>query len=817
MLPAQLLLLLLLALLAVAANAQGKIARPSRMEATSPTLAPSESPSNLPSMPPRTVVTESPAIFPQPITETETETESPTQEPFLFLRPLQTMQLRLVGTYNATRQDELLEVLKRIAQDALYDSMVDSFVLEIDDDQEQEQGENTNTTTTTINATTATTNSSTTSKQDDLATRRLQLFNGNKNNSILYKVALEWISTQFQVGGDPFVHILQASGTLGFTMYDFVLLHPQTILPIQKQVMNITTTTTTTTESPSSNSNSSSSDNITTTTNNNNNNNTTTGSVLSLPQMELALRRNDFFFQVLEFRLLEDELDDDSKNNNNNDDEEIHDDGDEDDLNTLLNGALDDSSSPSPSKANDTTAILKDRAGDVTTDSNDDDEFDDDEPTVTNNTESVSNRTIAIALIVVCTVSTLAFGIFLKYVCIKSKQIKQDRFVRSEAVSANKKNSKLDNEDNENDKTVKTTSSPQTVSMAFGAPTPLSSLAHEGEEEEDDNDNENASKRKMARNGDGPTSVNLLQRMDVVEGTGEEATKKRLDVEEAKRSTKGGSSKNTGKSSKMDSAKRIAASLRLSSFTIGKDDGRRNATSEDKEKSEQESTKKNAGSEANDKSIAKRIGSSWSLPTFNYSFSPKGYAKADDEKMSAVSSFDYLDHHEEAAPPPPGNPNDLEQGSGDEIQTVAKDTSDAAKATSWRLPVLLKDTSISPEKGHHKNLAEDSTDKPNPTNSNGSEAHAIDAAATAAMPTTETGDPNSSEEPTADHKSTAGSDNVVEVAKEESDAGNTINNLTERKDSTSTKNESANETAANDNTTENLIEPQEARKDENNS
>ncbi|CAJ1943223.1 unnamed protein product [Cylindrotheca closterium] len=483
--------------------------RPSMVPTMPPSESPSSQPTNMPSNTPTATTTmeptESPSTFPT-ITE-----------PFLFQRPLQKIQLRLVGALNVARQDELLDTLQGILQTAFYDAMVDSFldpnIIDDSDGHDSQTDKDTN-------ATAGSNNSTNTTMR-----RRIQQDGDNSTNnstststtsSILYKVSLEWTFAKFQVNGDPFVHILQASGTLGFTNYDYVLLHPQTILPLQQQVMGLTTT-----------SNDDTNNNNTINSNNNNN----THSIITVSQIELALRRQGFFFQILEFQPL---LDDDDESMEPSATKAPtpwkleYDDDDDDDL---------DESDRSGNQTEDTALDTIDTLEDDADNYDDDDDGDEDDDSI-----RVSNKTIGIVLIVVCTVSTLAFGIFLRYVCQKSKQIKEDRLARSQALlmdasatatkKKDQKKKKKKNEEEEeatHDTTVQTSSSLSapspimTVSMASGAPTPVSSAEEDSDRRSSSSSNRNkragssSSSDENNHNKNG-SSFNLPQRLNAVVG-----------------------------------------------------------------------------------------------------------------------------------------------------------------------------------------------------------------------------------------------------------------------------------------------------------
>ncbi|CAJ1943219.1 unnamed protein product [Cylindrotheca closterium] len=329
---------------------------------------------------------------------------APTRDPFTFRRPLNTVQVRLLGTYSSFKQEELLDSLKILLQNSLYNAMVDYFQV---DDESSEQ------------------------RPFDQQPK--------VGKSILSIVSLEWTSTRFQVDGDPYMHILQASGFLGFSQYDYVLLHPQTILPLQEKIMAGDNTT----------------------------------NPISLSKLEFSLRRNHLYFQVLQFITVDDpdeeedapsqvpttwEYDDD-------DDGDGALDGDDDD-DEIINNITD----------------LKDNST-INTGSDDylDRDYDDDYEAKRLKKDSASDKTLVIALIVACTVSTLAFAIFLRFVCIKSNRIKNDRLLRKQSVadvSAGKEKDGIADESERNNEkenktgdTILTVKSSGTISSAASSPT----------------------------------------------------------------------------------------------------------------------------------------------------------------------------------------------------------------------------------------------------------------------------------------------------------------------------------------------------------
>ncbi|CAJ1943221.1 unnamed protein product [Cylindrotheca closterium] len=186
------------------------------------------------------------------------------------------------------------------------------------------------------------------------------------NLSILSKVTLEWTTTMFTFDGDPYHSSLQASGTLAFTSYDYFLLHPQTILSLQEQAMA---------------------------------GNATTNHRIDLNHMDWLLEQKNLPLQVGQFIMVE---------------------------------AGEDAPTAAPTTWNldDDDDIISN----VTTDLKDDnirnnrDDFDETGYTY-GPPKSVSKETIRAVLIVACTLSALAFGLFSRFVAIKSKQIKKDRMV----------------------------------------------------------------------------------------------------------------------------------------------------------------------------------------------------------------------------------------------------------------------------------------------------------------------------------------------------------------------------------------------------
>jgi len=245
--------------------------------------------------------------------------------------------------------------------------------------------------------------------------------------SILSKVSLKWTVTNFTTDGDPY-HILQAGGTLGFTRYDYALLHPETILPLQAKVMAGETT-----------------------------------KPISLPHIQMALQQKNFYFQVLQFIPIE---------------------ADDEDSPTLMEPTTpesdDDGIFTSITDPNDDVAPNT-HVGDQ----NEGDDGDDDDAEADPFNESVGDDTLGTALIVVCSVSAFAFVIFLRFVVIKSKQIQTDRMLRKQSLAKKKKKKDVQDadsdagkskEDDDKATSISTTLSPITdESTASRTPTPVSS------------------------------------------------------------------------------------------------------------------------------------------------------------------------------------------------------------------------------------------------------------------------------------------------------------------------------------------------------
>jgi len=310
---------------------------------------------------------------------------APSLDPFTLRRPLNTVQVRLLGAYDSTKEEELLDSLKIILQDVLFDSMEAYFL-------PGDEGAS--------NASDA--NNATDTQQQQQQQPIAPDATSQEKSSILSTVSLEWTSKTFMVDGDPYLHILQASGNLGFSEYDYTLLHPQFILPLQEQIMsgNFTTANANTTTSRSSST-----------------------PPISLSKIELSLRRKQFYFQVLQFITVEPEevppteaptvweyVEDDT-------------DGDVDALDTVGNNIT----------HHDDNITMSTRSDDAfyNGDGDDDDDYYGNEPI----NKSVGSDTLNIALIVACTVSAAAFAVFLRYVCVKSNQIKKDRMLRKQSFA----------------------------------------------------------------------------------------------------------------------------------------------------------------------------------------------------------------------------------------------------------------------------------------------------------------------------------------------------------------------------------------------
>mmetsp|Transcript_21221 Transcript_21221/g.52217 ORF Transcript_21221/g.52217 Transcript_21221/m.52217 type:complete len:510 (+) Transcript_21221:170-1699(+) len=295
------------------------------------------------------------------VTLTTMPTSSPTM--FLLIRPLHNVQVRLFGTYNSSKREELLEVLQSVLEKALYLAMVDYFVPESDKKQLEKQ------------------------RQQLQSNNLFDHEQKNKNNgtvgvdqeeqplpssslSILSKVSLEWTVTNFTVDRSPWYHILQASGTLGFSDYDYTLLQPQTILPLQSKVMT---------------------------------------TLVDLEQIDLAMKKQNFHFQTSDFIPVEGGAVDEPTLSP-----------------TVWELLLDDDTMVDGNSGN----SLSDRMDEQP-------EYEESSSSSSSSSsKSVSKATIRTALIVACVVSAIAFGIFVKYLKLKTQQIKKNRLSRKQQQSS---------------------------------------------------------------------------------------------------------------------------------------------------------------------------------------------------------------------------------------------------------------------------------------------------------------------------------------------------------------------------------------------
>eukprot|EP00526_Cylindrotheca_closterium_P009084 CAMPEP_0113632134 /NCGR_PEP_ID=MMETSP0017_2-20120614/16699_1 /TAXON_ID=2856 /ORGANISM="Cylindrotheca closterium" /LENGTH=508 /DNA_ID=CAMNT_0000542671 /DNA_START=92 /DNA_END=1615 /DNA_ORIENTATION=+ /assembly_acc=CAM_ASM_000147 len=295
------------------------------------------------------------------VTLTTMPTSSPTM--FLLIRPLHNIQVRLFGTYNSSKREELLEVLQSVLEKALYLAMVDYFVPESDKKQLEKQ------------------------RQQLQSNNLFDHEQKNKNNgtvgvdqeeqplpssslSILSKVSLEWTVTNFTVDRSPWYHILQASGTLGFSDYDYTLLQPQTILPLQSKVMT---------------------------------------TLVDLEQIDLAMKKQNFHFQTSDFIPVEGGTIDEPTASP-----------------TVWELLLDDDTMVDGNSGN----SLSDRMDEQP-------EYEESSSSSSSSSsKSVSKATIRTALIVACVVSAIAFGIFVKYLRLKTQQIKKNRLSRKQQQSS---------------------------------------------------------------------------------------------------------------------------------------------------------------------------------------------------------------------------------------------------------------------------------------------------------------------------------------------------------------------------------------------
>jgi len=298
------------------------------------------------------------------VTLTTMPTSSPTM--FLLIRPLHNIQVRLFGTYNSSKREELLEVLQSVLEKALYLAMVDYFVPESDKKQLEKQ------------------------RQQLQSNNLFDHEQKNKNNgtvgvdqeeqplpssslSILSKVSLEWTVTNFTVDRSPWYHILQASGTLGFSDYDYTLLQPQTILPLQAKVM------------------------------------ATAAGIIDLEQIDLAMKKQNFHFQTSDFIPVEGGTIDEPTASP-----------------TVWELLLDDDTMVDGNSGN----SLSDRMDEQP-------EYEESSSSSSSSSsKSVSKATIRTALIVACVVSAIAFGIFVKYLRLKTQQIKKNRLSRKQQQSS---------------------------------------------------------------------------------------------------------------------------------------------------------------------------------------------------------------------------------------------------------------------------------------------------------------------------------------------------------------------------------------------
>mmetsp|Transcript_21222 Transcript_21222/g.52220 ORF Transcript_21222/g.52220 Transcript_21222/m.52220 type:complete len:513 (+) Transcript_21222:105-1643(+) len=300
------------------------------------------------------------------VTLTTMPTSSPTM--FLLIRPLHNVQVRLFGTYNSSKREELLEVLQSVLEKALYLAMVDYFVPESDKKQLEKQRQQLQSNNLFDHEQKNKNNGTVGVDQGEE-----QLFQDHSSLSILSKVSLEWTVTNFTVDRSPWYHILQASGTLGFSDYDYTLLQPQTILPLQAKVM------------------------------------ATAAGIIDLEQIDLAMKKQNFHFQTSDFIPVEGGTIDEPTASP-----------------TVWELLLDDDTMVDGNSGN----SLSDRMDEQP-------EYEESSSSSSSSSsKSVSKATIRTALIVACVVSAIAFGIFVKYLRLKTQQIKKNRLSRKQQQSS---------------------------------------------------------------------------------------------------------------------------------------------------------------------------------------------------------------------------------------------------------------------------------------------------------------------------------------------------------------------------------------------